>query len=80
MLLRYPITSYGSHHVELTGGLLTRFEDFIIQKFSDLKKRRRMNYELDIMSDRELADLGLQRTDIALIVDGKYNATQDKRR
>ncbi|WP_135080403.1 DUF1127 domain-containing protein [Terasakiella sp. SH-1] len=80
MLLRYPITSYGSHHVELTGGLLTRFEDFIIAKFAKLKEKSRVRYELDIMSDRELADLGLQRTDIALIVDGTYNAEQDQRR
>ncbi len=80
MMLRFPITSYGSHHVELTGGLLTRFEDFVIAQFAKMKEKRRLRHELEIMSDRELSDLGLQRTDIALIVDGTYNAYQDDRR
>lgn len=78
-MLRYPITSYGSHHVELTGGLLTRFEDLVIEKVTKWNKARRMREEMSIMSDRELADLGLTRNDIALISEGKYSAYQHKR-
>ncbi|WP_419798772.1 MAG: DUF1127 domain-containing protein [Terasakiella sp.] len=80
MSLPYPITSYGSRHVELTGGLLTRFEDFVIAQFSKLKERHRIRYEMNIMSDRELKDLGMTRSDIALLADGKFNAIQDQRR
>ncbi len=79
MHLRYPITSYGSHHVELTGGLWTKFEDFIIEKFAAFAERRRIASELNIMSDRELADLGLSRHDIAIIADGKFKAGHDQR-
>jgi uncharacterized protein YjiS (DUF1127 family) len=80
MALPYPITSYGSHHVELTGGLLTKFEDTILAFFKKLKDKEQMRSELSIMSDRELADLGLLRSDIALIVDGTYDASDDIRR
>jgi len=80
MSLPYPITSYGSRHVELTGGLLTRFEDFVIAQFAKLKERHRIRYEMSIMSDRELNDLGMTRSDIALLADGKFNAIQDQRR
>jgi uncharacterized protein YjiS (DUF1127 family) len=80
MSLPYPITSYGSRHVELTGGLLTRFEDFVIAQFTKLKERQRIRYEMSIMSDRELKDLGMTRHDIALLADGKFNAIQDQRR
>jgi len=79
MLLRYPITSYGSHHVELTGGLLSKFEDFVIEKFAQLAERRRIAGELNIMSDRELADLGLTRNDIAIIADGKFQGGHEQR-
>ncbi|NVK19607.1 MAG: DUF1127 domain-containing protein [Methylocystaceae bacterium] len=79
MLLRYPITSYGSHHVELTGGLLTKFEDFIIEKFTKLAERRRLTDQMNIMSDRELAELGLSRHDIAIIADGKFKGGHEQR-
>lgn len=79
MNLPYPITSYGGRHVELTGGLLTRFEDFVIAQFQKMKERNRIRQEMNIMSDRELKDLGLTRSDIALIADGSYNAYQDQR-
>jgi|UPI00056F2D4B uncharacterized protein YjiS (DUF1127 family) len=80
MLLRYPITSYGSHHVELTGGLLTKFEDYIIAKFAKWAESRRISREMGIMSDRELAELGLCRHDIAIIADGKFEGGHDQRR
>ncbi|NVJ92042.1 MAG: DUF1127 domain-containing protein [Methylocystaceae bacterium] len=79
MLLRYPITSYGSHNVELTGGLLTKFEDYIIAKFTKMAEKRRMAKELGIMSDRELAELGLNRHDIGLVVEGKFQGGHEQR-
>jgi len=80
MALPYPITSYASRHVDLTGGLLTSFEDKIINFFTKWQERRRIASELQIMSDRELADLGLNRSDIGIVADGTYKAGAYKRK
>lgn len=68
MLLRYPITSYGSHHVELTGGLLQKFEDFIITKVETYLAKQRLMNELQGLDDRCLAEVGIARSQIPALV------------
>lgn len=59
MLLPYPITSYGARHVDLTGGLMDKFENFIIAKVTEYKRHRALANELSGMSQRELNDIGI---------------------
>ena len=79
MALPYPITSYASRHVDLTGGLLEAFEDFIIERVTRWAEQRKVAGELQIMTDRELADLGLRREDIALISKGTFQGGHEQR-
>jgi uncharacterized protein YjiS (DUF1127 family) len=79
MALPYPITSYASRHVDLTGGLLEAFEDFIIARVTQWADKYKVEKQLQIMSDRELADLGLVRDDIALISKGKFQGGHHQR-
>lgn len=80
MALPYPITSYASRHVDLTGGLLSRFEDKIIETVTRWADKYKLEKNLHIMSDRELSDLGLTRSDIALIASGEFKGGHDQRR
>lgn len=80
MLLRYPITSYASHYVDLTGGYMSRFEDYIIEKVSAWMREHKTRTTLNIMSDRELADLGLSRADIGIVAKGEFEAGHEQRR
>ena len=68
MALPYPITSYGSRYVELTGGAFSRLENRIITFFEKMRENADYNQELQIMSAEELQALGLVEEDIALIV------------
>ncbi|WP_417832257.1 DUF1127 domain-containing protein [Terasakiella sp.] len=64
MSLPYPITSYASHHVDLTGGALDKFENFIIAKTTNVVSSVRTYNALKKLNERELMDIGLTRADI----------------
>ncbi len=79
MALPYPITSYASRYVDLTGGLMDKFETYIIERVTDWANQYKTEKNLHIMSERELADLGLTRNDIALIAKGDFKGGHEQR-
>lgn len=80
MALPYPITSYASRHVDLTGGIMDRFENYVIDRLTRWADQYKLEKNLHIMCDRELADLGLTRSDIALISKGAFQGGHEQRR
>lgn len=66
MVLPYPITSYASRHVDLTGGRLAKFEDILIRLFGGIFAPKRRRYEDDIMTAEEMKALGLTQDDLGM--------------
>jgi len=44
----------------------------LINRVRAWKRRTRISYELNSMSDRDLADIGITRGDISSIVQGRF--------
>lgn len=64
MALPYPITSHAGRVVDLTGGKLDRFENFVIRKTSNVVSFFRTYNILNKLSERELDDIGLKKADV----------------
>jgi uncharacterized protein YjiS (DUF1127 family) len=48
-----------------------------VQWLVELPRRNAVVEELSVLSDRELADIGLSRADVGRVFDAKFNAERD---
>jgi len=64
MLLPYPITSYASRNVDLTGGALDKVENFIISKFSNIRSYIKTYRSLKKLNEQELSVIGISKDEI----------------
>lgn len=79
MLLRYPTSSFASSYEDLTGGLLVRFELFLIKTVKQWSTKRKLRDDLYMLSRRELADLGINKGDLEGIIEGTSDLCTSRR-